>query len=477
MASSRRPTEGDTEPTLRAVEAPAGTDGARHPEQILCLPTRGRVFFGWYIVAGGSIIQFLVGALMNQAFGGYAAALSREFGWSRGVISGAFAMSRVESGLLGPLQGWLIDRFGPMAIMRIGLVLFAAGFILFSQMQNLWQFYLFFFLMALGASLGGFLSITVAVVNWFDRARSRALGISQLGFAVGGVAAAGVILAITQIGWRETAFVSGVLVAVIGLPLTAVMVRRPEEIGLHVDGLDEDRLREARDRDLANNRRSTSTEVDFTARQAMRTLSFWTISLGHSSALFVVGAVMVHLFLHLTESFGMSDGRAAFYIGLMTVFQIVGQVGGASLGDFVSKRLLVIACMGMHAVGLLLVAYINTTWAVVAFCALHGIAWGTRGPLMQAMRADYFGRTSFGTIMGFSSLIVMIGTTAGPLIAGFLYDRTGSYELAFTIIAAIAAAGSVFFMLSWRPKPPTITHAVGALPDSYGPADPPTTGR
>ena len=165
---------------------------------------------------------------------------------------------------------------------------------------------------------------------------------------------------------------------------------------------------------------------------------------------------MVHLFLHLTESFGYSDGRAAFYIGLMTVFQIIGQVFGAGAGDFVSKRLLVVVCMGMHAVGLVLVAYINETWAVVAFCVLHGVAWGTRGPLMQAMRADYFGRSSFGTIMGFSSLIVMIGTTAGPLIAGILYDRTGSYELAFTIIAVIAAVGSIFFVLSWRPAPPTV---------------------
>ena len=212
---------------------------------------------------------------------------------------------------------------------------------------------------------------------------------------------------------------------------------------------------ELRVEDLASNRRSTSTEVDFTARQAMRTLAFWTISLGHSSALFVVGAVMVHLFLHLTESFGYSAAQAASFIGLMTVFQLFGQVVGASFGDFVSKRLIVIVCMLMHAVGLLLVAHINATWAVVAFCALHGTAWGTRGPLMQAIRADYFGRSSFGTIMGFSSMIIMIGTTAGPLIAGILNDRTGSYELAFTIIALIAGLGSVFFMLAWRPKLPT----------------------
>ncbi len=439
-----------------------------YPEKIMGVPTRGRFFFGWYIVGAGSIIQFLVGALMNQAFGGYAAALQDHFGWSKTQISAAFSMSRVESGILGPLQGWLIDKYGPRAVMRFGLAMFAIGFILFSQIQELWHFYGAFALMAVGSSLGGFLSITVAVVGWFDRARSRALGVSQLGFAAGGLVASGVILAITQIGWREVAFTSGILVAVIGLPLTTLIVRKPEEIGLNVDGMDAGERAVSRAADADRGRISQSTDVDFTANQAMRTLAFWMISLGHSSALFVVGAVMVHLFLHLTESFGYSDGRAAFFLGLMTAFQILGQVGGASLGDFVSKRLIVITCMGMHAVGLLLVAHINATWAVVAFCALHGTAWGTRGPLMQAMRADYFGRTSFGTIMGFSSLIVMLGTTLGPLIAGILYDRTGSYELAFTIIAIIAAFGSIFFMLSWRPKPPALRQSPATpLPDTH----------
>ncbi|MGE3960592.1 MAG: MFS transporter [Dehalococcoidia bacterium] len=440
--------------TAAREEPPTEDASARHPERILGVPTRGRFFFGWYIVAAGSVIQFLVGALLNQAYGGYAAALQDHFGWTKTQISAAFSLSRVESGILGPFQGWLIDKYGPRAIMRIGLSMFAVGFILFSQIQELWHFYAAFALMAIGSSLGGFLSITVAVVGWFDRARSRALGVSQLGFAAGGLVASLVILAITQIGWREVSFVSGILVAVVGLPLTTLVVRKPEEIGLHVDGMDDARRAEVRAEDEDRGRKSTSTEVDYTAGQAVRTLSFWTISLGHSSALFVVGAVMVHLFLHLTESFGYSNGKAAFFLGLMTAFQIVGQVGGASLGDFVSKRLIVIVCMGMHAVGLLLVAHVNAEWAVATFCVLHGTAWGTRGPLMQAIRADYFGRSSFGMIMGISSLIVMLGTTLGPLIAGILYDRTGSYELAFTIIAAIAAFGSVFFIFSVRPKPP-----------------------
>lgn len=428
------------------------------------MPTRGgRFFFGWYLVGAGSVIQFLIGALVNNAYGGYVAVFSSEFGWSKTALSVGFTLSRMESGLLGPLQGWLTDRFGPRAIMRVGMVLFALGFFAFSQLWNLPSFYVFFLLISLGSSLGGFMPITVAVVNWFDRSRGMALGISSVGFAVGGLAAPIVILAITDVGWRETAFVSGILVLLIGLPLTSFMLSRPEDIGMHVDGITPEQAQERRTNDLQRHRKSNSTEVDFSAKQALSTLAFWTISLGHSSALFVVSAVMVHLFSYLTISLGYSNGEAAFFLGLMTAFQIVGQLGGAALGDIVSKRLIVIVCMGMHAGGLLLIAQVGSTPAVVGFAVLHGLAWGTRGPLMQAIRADYFGRSSFGSIMGFSSMILMIGQMSGPIIAGVLYDRTGSYEGGFTIIAIIAAVGSIFFMLSWRPKPPRTPATLGLV--------------
>ena len=139
--------------TASKTDDSAEASSPEYPERILGAPTRGRFFFGWYIVGAGSVIQFLVGALMNQAFGGYAAALTDHFGWSRGAISGAFSLSRVESGILGPLQGWMIDKFGPRAVMRFGLSMFAIGFILFSQTQNLLTFYAFFALMAVGAKL------------------------------------------------------------------------------------------------------------------------------------------------------------------------------------------------------------------------------------------------------------------------------------------------------------------------------------
>jgi MFS family permease len=112
------------------------------------------------------------------------------------------------------------------------------------------------------------------------------------------------------------------------------------------------------------------------------------------------------------------------------------------------------ACMGMHAVGLLMLAYAVALPMVIAFAALHGTAWGLRGPLMQALRADYFGRRAFGMIMGLSSMITTIGNFAGPLVAGSLADLTGGYELGFTVLAILAGLASVFFFLATPPKPP-----------------------
>ena len=410
----------------------------------------GRVFYGWWMVLAGGGVQLLQGALLMSAFGAYAALLRDDFGWSKGVLAGAFSFSRMESGLLGPLQGWMIDRFGPRAVMRVGIVLFGVGFMLFSRIDSLTEFYLTFFLMALGSSLGGFLSITVALVNWFSRHRSKALATSQIGAAIGGLLVPITVLAMEQFGWRSTAFASGVIILVVSLPLSSVIRHRPQSYGERVDGVAEgDRGGEPSAVAVA-----ADGSEDFTAREAMRTSAFWFISLGHAASLLVVSTVMVHLVLHVNESLGYSLTRASGVVALMMLMQLIGQLNGGVIGDRFNKRAIVVACMFGHAAGLLLLAYASAFWMVLAFAVLHGLAWGTRGPLMQAMRADYFGTSSFGTIMGFSSLIIMTGMMTGPIFAGFMADRTGSYELGFTVLAVAAMFGSVFFMLASKPHPP-----------------------
>jgi MFS family permease len=409
---------------------------------------RRRVFYGWWIVGAGFGFEALIGGFLFHAYGAYVVMLREEFGWSTTLLSAAFAMARAESGIFGPIQGWLTDRFGPRALIRVGTVIFGVGYLLLSQIQTPVTFFLTFFMIAVGSSLAGYLPIGVAIVNWFRRRRSLALSVASTGMPIGGLLTPLVVLALTKFGWRWTAAISGLVILAVGLPLSRLVYHRPESLGLRPDGDPPDAapaMAAARGRAPAR---------DFTAREAVRTPAFWYIALGHGSALLVVSAIIVHLIPHVTERLGYSLQQAATVVALMTVVQVGGQLTGGWMGDRLNKRLICVVCMAAHAGALLLLAWAWAYWVVVAGAMLHGIAWGVRGPLMAAIRADYFGAAAFGMITGFSSMVVMFGMMAGPLVAGILADRTGSYRLGFEILAALAASGGVFFLLARRPRLP-----------------------
>jgi MFS family permease len=143
-------------------------------------------------------------------------------------------------------------------------------------------------------------------------------------------------------------------------------------------------------------------------------------------------------------------------VTLMTLFQVIGMLVGGAIGDKVDKRFLAAICMFMHMVGMLLVAFATNLAMVVGFAILHGLAWGARGPMMQAIRADYFGRTYFGAIMGVSTTIILFGQVGGPVLAGLLADKTGNYEVGFSLMAVLSGLGSGFFIFAKRPTHPSL---------------------
>jgi sugar phosphate permease len=351
--------------------------------------------------------------------------------------------------------GWFIDRFGPQGMIRAGIVVFGIGLMLLSFTDTLLAFYGAFVVIALGASLCGFFPVNVALIHWFERWRARALSSLSLGIAFGGISVPLVAWSLQTYGWRATAFVSGIIAIVLGLPMAMVFKRRPEDHGMVADGIT---TVERPGEEIAI--KKPDLRRDFTAREALRTPAFWLLSLGHGFALLVVHAVSVHAIAHMHQGLGYSVAQASLVYTLLTLSQIGGVVIGWLIGDRYDKRLISGGCMLGHMAGLLLLTYADavpaSTPMVLAFAVLHGAAWGLRGPFMQALRADYFGRSAIGMILGLSVMIIVVGQVGGPMIAGILADATGNYRAGFTILALLAGIGSLFFFFARKPEFPLL---------------------
>ena len=164
-----------------------------------------------------------------HSYGGYALKLQADFGWSMSVLSLAFALTRLESGLLGPIQGWLVDRYGPRRILIIGTLIFAMGFFIFSLVESITTYFVAFILIALGSSLGGFATLMVSIVSWFDAHRAKAVAMSQIGFSAGGLCVPFVMMGLEAFGWRSMALYSSILIFMVGLPLVSLVRHRAED--------------------------------------------------------------------------------------------------------------------------------------------------------------------------------------------------------------------------------------------------------
>jgi MFS family permease len=402
-------------------------------------------FHGWRVSAAGAVIWAFQGLIWVQGFGNLAVVVRDQFGWSKTFFSAAFSITRAEGALLGVPLGMAIKRWNVKVIMRVGAILQLVGFLWISQIDTKAGFMAGMIIVAAGATLAGFLTITAATVAWFERKRARALSFSSMGFAVGGFAGPLLVFGFSAFGWRWTMALAGVVLAVVIWPLAAVMGVSRESTGEPVDGVDPETV--------AHQPRAEGVQdAHFSTREAVATRAFWMIALGHGSALLVVSSVMAHLQLYLTEDRGYGASRAAIVAGFVPLFQFVGTASGGYLGDRFNKRLIAGVAMLMHGIGLLSLTY-ATHWLLIAvFVVLHGLAWGARGPQMAAIRADYFGTSSFGPIMGISSLIITVFSISGPLLAGALADSTGDYQTGFTIISFLTIAGFVFFVLATPPN-------------------------
>lgn len=391
----------------------------------------------WRIVGASALIQFLFAGLLTQAFGLYVAYLSEDNGWSKTALAGGAALQSLEGALLGPLLGWAVDRFGARLMVVCGVIASGLGFAALSQIDTLTGFYGAILLLALGGSLSGYFPLTIIVLRWFRQNRARALSLMTLGLPLGGVVVPLVAWLMQTHGWRTTALCSGILYVVVGLPL-AVLLREPPAPAVQTPAQQQAAAAES------------TSERSFTAREALRLPAFWLLGWGHAFALLVVTAVNVHAISHM-KIMGYSVAQASWVIMLMTVAQTGGVMLAALVGDRWDRRLIAVACMLGHTTALLLLTFATHTAMLIAFAVIHGVAWGMRGPLMQAIRADYFGLKALGMIMGMSAWIIAFGQVGGPLVAGAFADATGNYTFGFALLACIAGLGSILFAFARKP--------------------------
>ena len=400
----------------------------------------------------------LGGGINFYGFSAFFVPLSEEFGWSRSVLSGVFALSRLEGGLLGPVEGWLIDRFGPRKLMLIGIPLMGFGFILLSQVNSLFTLYVVYILaITFGGGLGTFAPAGAAVANWFVKKRGTALGVIMSGVAIGG----GLLLPligwwITRFGWRHAAVAAGIFIIALGIPIASIMRHRPEQYGQLPDGEDpSNEIDDSTSQEKLNTANSNSVApLEFTAREAIKTSAFWFLGASLSVRSLTTTGITIH-FVAMMVDRGFSLTLGSTLLGLVAMISVIGRVGLPSIGDKLDKRYLMAityVVMGISMVGM---AYAQSTLWVFILLFIYSVTYGGIIVLPLALQAEYFGRYSFATVRGVMNTVQTSGMLAGPIFAGVVYDLTKSYDIAFIGFGIASFLAALLIIGAKRPTPIT----------------------
>lgn len=421
-------------------------------DAVVKVKTGTRVFYGWWILIAGLLIQTYGSGSYQYGFGVYFKPISEEYGWTRAETAGAFSLDSMEGALGGPVIGPLIDKFGPRKMLVVGTVVLSGGMVLLSTINSLLTFYLVYVLIAIGFNTGFHWASQTAVANWFVRKRTIALGLLSAAQGLGGAIMAPTLAwLIEQQGWRTSLVLVGLSMFLFCMPLTFLIRHRPEKYGLLPDG-DTPLVVEENASGIVSKATNNSEEKYFTLWEALRTRVWWQLALGFGLRGVGVGAVIVHQVPLLTDR-GFDPQMAANSLGLLAFMSIPGRIIFGFLGDLFPKRYLLSLNYILQAVGLVLLMRATTMPEVFIFTLLYGLGWGS-APLMMSIRGEYFGRRYFATISGTNQALVMIGHLAGPILAGWIFDVTRSYQLAFTIFAATLVTGAVIHLFNTPPKPP-----------------------
>ena len=395
---------------------------------------------GWVLVWGLGITTIVSYGTTQYFFGVLVVPMGRELGWSRTLLSGAFSLSLVVSGLLGLPVGRLVDRHGARWPMALGSAVGGVGLVAAAAVRQPWQFFV------LWSGVGGLsMALTLypvtftVITNWFSRRRGSALALLTL---LGGLASpvfvplAGVLVATA--GWRETLVLFGLTQLAVALPLhVAVVRRRPEDVGLRPDG-DGDRVPEA------------PSAGGTGLRQALATPPFWTLTAAFALGLLAQAVITAHQVAYLVGR-GFDPVLAASAAGLLGMASLPGRYILNRASERFSPQGLLAGCYVAQAAGVGLLAVAASPALVWAYVAVYGAAFGAISPLRAGTMADQFGRHAYGAITAASGMPAAVAASLGPVAAGVLYDRVGTYGPALAMTAGALVLSALGVAVTPRP--------------------------
>jgi len=394
-----------------------------------------RFFYGYVVVGAGIIIQLIIIG-MGNTYGVFFNPLLAEFGWTRAVLSGASSLSLLLMGFLAIITGGLTDRFGPRVVMSVCGLLFGLGFLLMSQIHAAWQLYLFYgVLVAFGSGAVDVVLLSITA-RWFVEKRGLMSGVVKVGTGLGmfimPLVAGGLIGACE---WRTAYVILGAIALVVVIPVTQLLRRGPEQMRQPAGG-----------EERAN---AGSLEVvkeeGLSLREAARTRQFWTICITYLLVFFCANTIIVHIVPHASD-LGFSAGSAAGVLSTIGALSVVGRLVMGSVGDRVGNKRAMIICFIIMIAMLAWLQFARETWSLYLFAVIHGFAHGGFFAIISPIVAGLFGTHSQGVNLGVVIFSGTIGGSIGPVLAGYIFDVTHSYRLAFVILLVLAVTGLVLIM-------------------------------
>jgi MFS family permease len=370
------------------------------------------------------------------AFGVFFKPVLNEFGWTKAMTSGAFSLASMMNGLLAVAVGGLTDKFGPRLVMTVCGLFLGLGFMLMSQISNVFHLYLFYGIFVGAGMSGSFIPLTSTVARWFFKRRGLMTGIVAAGSGIGALIGPPVASRLIPIyGWRTSYVILGSITLLVVVLSAQFIKRDPTQVGQIPYG--------------KNQREQVGLNLrveGLSLKEAVSSTRFWIFFTTGFCYGYCVFAIMVHITPHAIES-GISAVRAANILAAIGCLSIVGKVLLGRVGDIVGNRRTLILGFILMSLALIGLVPAPIAWMLFLIAGLFGFAFGGIAVSHSPLVAELFGLRSHGVIFGVFGMSVGWGGAMGPLLTGYLFDVTNSYQMAFLLCAVISLAGILFAAL------------------------------